>query len=66
MIEAATGRPMAIRYTEEQRIGDHRWWISDVRKFRASYPHWSPTFDIAALLADIHCGLSQRLAPSPG
>jgi CDP-paratose 2-epimerase len=63
-VEALTGRPMTLSYTPEPRIGDHQWWISDVRKFQARYPNWSLTFDVAALIADIHDGLSRRLLTS--
>jgi len=60
-VEAITGRPMALSYTPEARIGDHRWWISNVEKFRTAYPHWAPRYDIGAMLGDIHAGLSERL-----
>jgi CDP-paratose 2-epimerase len=43
------------------RIGDHMWWVSDVRKFRSHYPEWRFQYDIAAIMADIHDGLTQRL-----
>jgi len=61
IVEALTGRPMSVSYSPDARIGDHQWWISDVRKFRARYPHWSPTFDVGGLIADIHDGVRQRL-----
>jgi CDP-paratose 2-epimerase len=62
LVEALTGRPMTTSYSPEPRIGDHQWWISDVRKFRAQYPRWSPKFDVSGLIADIHDGLCQRLS----
>jgi CDP-paratose 2-epimerase len=61
MVEALQGRAMTVDHVAEARIGDHRWWISDVRKFRARYPGWSPRFDIRSLIADIQDGLSARL-----
>ena len=64
LAEALTRRPMSIRFIDEPRIGDHQWWITDVRKFRARYPQWSHTFDITALIADIHSGLHRRLLMS--
>jgi len=39
---------------ETARIGDHRWWISDLREFRADYPAWSPGFGIDEILLDIY------------
>ena len=61
MAEALTGRPMNVSYAEDNRIGDHIWWISDVSKFQALYPDWRYRFDIKSLMADIHAGVSARL-----
>lgn len=56
-----TDRPMAWEYAEENRIGDHIWWISDVRKFRAHYPEWSYRYDLRQILQEIHDGIVSRL-----
>ncbi len=62
LAEQMTGRAMARSYTAEPRIGDHQWWISDTRKFRARYPQWSLTYDIPGMIADIRAGLRRRLS----
>lgn len=62
MAEMLTGRPMRHEYKEDNRVGDHIWWISDVRKFQSQYPDWKQRFDINSLVADIHQGISARLA----
>ncbi|MCC6194810.1 MAG: NAD-dependent epimerase/dehydratase family protein [Burkholderiales bacterium] len=62
MAESLTGRPMRYEYKEDSRVGDHVWWISDTRKFQSEYPDWSQRFDIKSLMADIHHGISARLA----
>jgi CDP-paratose 2-epimerase len=36
------------------RIGDHRWWISDLQPFRSDYPDWDITYDVDAILREIH------------
>ncbi|HEY1015219.1 MAG TPA: NAD-dependent epimerase/dehydratase family protein [Herpetosiphonaceae bacterium] len=54
LCQEIAGRDLAWRYTEEQRIGDHRWWISDHRKFSAHYPEWRITYDVPRILRDIH------------
>ena len=36
-------------FKDDSRLGDHKWWISDVRKFQTHYPNWEVTrnaFDI--------------------
>jgi CDP-paratose 2-epimerase len=62
MAEQLTGRPVRWSYQQENRVGDHIWWISDVRKFRAAYPEWTYKYNIRDILADIHEGLSARLS----
>jgi CDP-paratose 2-epimerase len=52
--ERIAGRRLDWRLSDEARIGDHRWWISDLDAFRADYPEWEVTFGIEDLLIDIH------------
>jgi CDP-paratose 2-epimerase len=42
-----------VTYTEEPRIGDHIWYISDLSKFRAHYPDWQLTYDIDQILKNL-------------
>ncbi|MGA8696375.1 MAG: NAD-dependent epimerase/dehydratase family protein [Xanthobacteraceae bacterium] len=58
--EDLTGRPMNWSYVEENRVGDHIWWIGDVRRFQSHYPEWHFTYDIRAMLAQIHDAMRQR------
>lgn len=53
MCEAITGRKMNVRYVEDNRIGDHIWWISSVEKFKSHYPVWRLTRDVPAILDEI-------------
>jgi CDP-paratose 2-epimerase len=61
MAEELTGRAMNYSYAEDNRTGDHIWWISDVSRFRTMYPEWQYRYDIRALMADIHAGMRERL-----
>jgi CDP-paratose 2-epimerase len=47
-------------YSEQNRTGDHIWWISDVRRFQNDYPQWRYRYDIEAILAEIIDGLARR------
>jgi len=47
-------------YEESNRIGDHIWWISDIRKFKHHYPNWSLTYDVRGILAEIFAANSSR------
>ncbi len=57
LCEEITGRPFSHAYAEDNRIGDHMWWISDVRKFKAHYPRWEYAYDLRAIMEEIHDGV---------
>jgi CDP-paratose 2-epimerase len=61
MVVEITGRPLNWSYDENNRIGDHMWWISDVRKFQSFYPDWSYAYDIKAIIGELHEGMRERL-----
>jgi CDP-paratose 2-epimerase len=48
------GRELPWQLGEDNRIGDHRWWISDLEPFRRDYPGWSITHDVRDILREIH------------
>jgi CDP-paratose 2-epimerase len=56
MLEAIelAGRSLDWRLSDEARMGDHRWWISDLRPFQADYPGWSLEYDVTAMLREIY------------
>ncbi|MBF0474803.1 MAG: hypothetical protein HQK59_03055 [Deltaproteobacteria bacterium] len=45
---------MNATYTETNRIGDHIWYISDVRKFKAHYPGWDFKYGLEEILEQIY------------
>jgi CDP-paratose 2-epimerase len=51
--ERLIGRPMNWRYSDQNRTGDHIWWISDVRRFQTDYPNWRYRYDIDQILGEI-------------
>jgi CDP-paratose 2-epimerase len=52
--EQIAGRELNYSLSDENRIGDHRWWISDLEPFKRDYPNWRITYDIEAVLQEIH------------
>jgi CDP-paratose 2-epimerase len=52
--ERISGERLHWTYVEENRSGDHIWWISDVAKFRGHYPNWTYQYDIEGILEEIH------------
>jgi CDP-paratose 2-epimerase len=54
LCEEIAGRRLDWELLDEARLGDHRWWISDIDEFRADYPEWSVEYDVPAMLREIH------------
>ena len=54
MCEKISGRKLTWHYEAENRIGDHIWWISDVRKFQQHYPAWKFRYDLGEILKEIY------------
>lgn len=60
MLEAITdceriaGREMRWTLSDEARMGDHRWWISDLSEWERDYPTWTLQYDVTRILQEIH------------
>jgi len=52
--EEISGRQLAYTLSDEARIGDHQWYVSDFSDFERDYPQWQLTFGIDEVLRDIH------------
>src|SRR3954453_15795358 len=57
--EEISGRKLTWSYEENNRIGDHIWWISDVRKFQSHYPKWKFRYDLRAILEEIYRAVAE-------
>lgn len=47
------GKQMAWSYCDENRIGDHIWWIGDNGAFERDYPEWHLEYDVEGILTEI-------------
>lgn len=52
--ETIAGRELNQSYKDENRLGDHIWWISDTSKFSSHYPEWKQKYDVPAILQHIY------------
>jgi CDP-paratose 2-epimerase len=52
---------MDVAYTEDNRIGDHIWYISDTRKYRSHYPAWTQTYDVPRIIDEIFDSMTARV-----
>jgi CDP-paratose 2-epimerase len=66
MCEHLLARPMIWRYEPQNRVGDHIWWISDVRKFKSHYPQWNYRYDLKATVEEIIEGVQSRVTAGEG
>jgi CDP-paratose 2-epimerase len=54
LCEQITGRELDWTLADESRIGDHRWWISDLSEFRRDYPSWTLRHALRDILREIY------------
>jgi len=57
-----SGRELDYTLSEQARIGDHRWWISDLQAFKSDHPQWRLTYGIEEVLRDIYEHNAERWA----
>jgi CDP-paratose 2-epimerase len=58
--ERIADRELDWTLSDEARVGDHRWWISDTGDFRDDYPDWHLEHDVEAMLREIHDANAER------
>jgi CDP-paratose 2-epimerase len=51
--EEITGKPQVFMYIDENRIGDHICYYSDLRKMKAHYPTWDITKPLTQTIEEI-------------
>jgi CDP-paratose 2-epimerase len=52
--ERVSGNELSWEMGEEPRIGDHRWWISDLAPFEADYPGFGLRYGIDEILQEMY------------
>ena len=52
--EELSGRKLNYTYVEDNRIGDHIWYVSDVRRFQSHYPGWKYRYGLREIMKEIH------------
>jgi CDP-paratose 2-epimerase len=54
LCEGIAGRALDWTLSDQARMGDHRWWISDLAAFRSDYPGWKLEYDVVGMLKEIY------------
>ena len=52
--ERVSGKELSWEMGEEPRIGDHRWWISDLGPFEADYPDFKLRYGVEDILEEMY------------
>jgi CDP-paratose 2-epimerase len=64
LCQEISGRELEHTYVDENRKGDHIWWIGDLSRFRGHYPGWNITRDVKAILTEIYEANRDRWVPA--
>jgi CDP-paratose 2-epimerase len=62
LCQEIAGRELSWSMAGENRVGDHRWWISDLEPFKRDYPGWGITHDVRDILTQIYERNAERWA----
>jgi CDP-paratose 2-epimerase len=63
LVEACTGQEQVFRYVEQNRIGDHVCYYSDLSKIRRHFPRWEITRPLGDTVREIVDAWKERLPP---
>lgn len=61
-IEELAGYRLDYNVSDNNRIGDHIWYVSNVNKFESHYPDWRLTYDIDTTLKEMIEATEERHA----
>jgi CDP-paratose 2-epimerase len=61
LCEKISGKKMNYTYVEDNRIGDHIWYVSDLSKFKSHYPEWNHIYNLSDTLIQIFNSLLTRI-----
>ena len=59
--EKISGNKLDFSYKEDNRIGDHIWYVSNVNKFKLHFPNWDYKYDLEQTLVEMYDAMSNRI-----
>lgn len=63
LVEKVSGKSQKYAYLEQNRLGDHICYYSDLRKMRAHYPRWHISVTLEQIIGEIMEAWHKRVAP---
>ena len=64
MCQEISGKELNYTYADDNRMGDHIWYVSDVKKFQSHYPDWQLTLNVKDILTQIYEYNIERWQPA--
>ena len=53
IIENITKLKIKIKYDNKNRIGDHIWYVSDLKKFKKDFPNWKQKYNPFKIIKEL-------------
>ena len=53
LIEKITKKKMNYKILKQNRIGDHTWYITDLRKFKKKYHKWKIQYSLKKIISEL-------------
>ena len=60
LAQTIVGEEMDTTYVEQNRIGDHVWWIGDNGRFESHFPGWKMEYDVPRTMNEIYQANQER------
>jgi CDP-paratose 2-epimerase len=60
--EDIANKKLEYTYTDDNRSGDHIWYISDVRKFQSHFPDWQYKYKLRTIFEEIYTAQTSRVS----
>ncbi len=60
LAEEVVGKKMNYTLSDDARIGDHIWYVSDVRKFQSHFPDWNYRYGLRDIIEQIAESMTKR------
>lgn len=54
ILQKIIGEYMETKYNKQERRGDHKWYISCVKKFKCQYPNWKYQYSLMDTIEEIY------------
>jgi CDP-paratose 2-epimerase len=53
LVEKIAGIQIKKKYARSNRVGDHIWYISNLSKFKKSYPNWKQKYNTKSIIEEL-------------